>query len=377
MEYILKQFDENLMRFEAEEHSNNADYKITWINESKRHLLPLDMEQSEKGLDYWIKHRTIPKNRAFVHDLLSSCGLSINRPMHIISVCKGLSLNDCYWVTTEESQDTFASVNLYDNRLSKILAAIVFTGYGSSIRTSLISSPEFTTNGMLPKCWRRIDGKIHLYKGGTVGASNAGYEPYSEYYAAQIAECMEMNAVKYNLSKWKNVLCSTCELFTSKEYAYIPIGRIVQRGGIEAVVEYSRQLGEEYLSALYDMFIFDAVICNTDRHFGNFGLLIDNKTNKPVSPAPLFDHGNSLFNFAGKRAMENNNTMDEYVSILKPCVYDEFVDKAKEHMTAEHREKLRHLLSFRFKKHPRYNLEEKRLKLIEHQIHKRAAILLS
>jgi hypothetical protein len=46
------------------------------------------------------------------------------------------------------------------------------------------------------------------------------------------------------------------------------------------------------------MFVFDAIICNTDRHFGNFGVLVDNKTNKIVAPAPLFDHGNSLFNYA-------------------------------------------------------------------------------
>ena len=48
-----------------------------------------------------------------------------------------------------------------------------------------------------------------------------------------------------------------------------------------------------------DMLILDALIFNTDRHFGNFGFLVDNKTNQIVAPAPLFDHGNSLFNYAG------------------------------------------------------------------------------
>mgnify|MGYP007037131244 CR=1 FL=1 len=58
--------------------------------------------------------------------------------------------------------------------LFNILALIAFTGYGSSIRTSLASCPEFTTNGMLPKCWRRDSGKILLFKGGTSGAYNTG-----------------------------------------------------------------------------------------------------------------------------------------------------------------------------------------------------------
>ena len=48
------------------------------------------------------------------------------------------------------------------------------------------------------------------------------------------------------------------------------------------------------MDALEDMLVFDAIICNTDRHYGNFGVLVDNKTNAIAAPAPLFDHGNSL-----------------------------------------------------------------------------------
>ena len=72
----------------------------------------------------------------------------------------------------------------------------------------------------------------------------------------------------------------------------------MMRGGMAAVREYYQKLGAEYADALNDMLVLDAVICNTDRHFGNFGLLIDNHTNQITAPAPLFDHGNSLFNFA-------------------------------------------------------------------------------
>lgn len=59
-----------------------------------------------------------------------------------------------------------------------------------------------------------------LFKGGTSGAANTGKEPYSEFYASQIAQAMEINHVKYNLAKWKNEICSTCELFTNKNTSY-------------------------------------------------------------------------------------------------------------------------------------------------------------
>ena len=46
-------------------------------------------------------------------------------------------------------------------------------------------------------------------------------------------------------------------------------------------------------------------------------------------------------------------------------------------LTPELREKLRHLLNFKFKKHSRYNLPEKRLRMMERQVQKRARILLN
>ena len=276
----------------------------------------------------------------------------------------------------EGFEGKFSDFNLYENRFSNILALIAFTGYGSSLRASLNSSPEFTTNGMLPKCWRRVDGKIMLYKGGTSGASNTGFEPYSEFYAAQVAEVMGINAISYGLSRWKDTLCSTCELFTSKEQSFMPVGRIVKKGGFEAVEAYYSELDAEYQRAFGDMLLFDAVICNTDRHLGNFGFLIDNATNEIVAPAPLFDHGNSLFNFAGTDCWTSADALQEYADTLLPNVYDDFFGTAKSHMNSESREKVRRLLEFCFKRHSRYNLPPKRLKMIEDQIHKRARMLL-
>ena len=376
MNYELRHKDSILLKFSATENSNEPEIEIFWQNTELQYLLPLDLTVSEGGLSKWLKHRTIPKNRAYVHSFLSKCGMNINRPMNIIKLSKGLSVNDCYWIVEDGFDGLYDKYNLYENNFSRILALIAFTGYGSSIRTSLASCPEFTTNGMLPKCWRRISGKIMLYKGGTKGASNAGNEPYSEFYAAQIAEKLGINAIPYGLSKWKGELCSTCELFTSKELSFIPIGRIVTRGGIAAVSAYYESLGQEIVDALNDMIVLDAIICNSDRHFGNLGGMVDSDTNKIVAPAPLFDHGNSLFNFAGRDALESEESFQEYVDTLLPCVYDDYIAEAKAVLTNRHKAGLRHLLTFEFKAHSTYNLPAKRLKLIQNQVRKRAALLL-
>ena len=186
--YSLRIYDTELMRFSMEKQGlSGLVAEILYTNEEQAHLLPLDMERTGEGVIHWLERRVIPKNRAFVDEILKTLGLSHNDTKGIIDVCKGLSLNDSYWVVPEGFEGKFSQYNLYENRFSEILALVAYTGAGGS-RQAFTTSPELTTGGMLPKAWRYVehDG-IYLYKGGTTGASNAGREPYCEYYASQIA----------------------------------------------------------------------------------------------------------------------------------------------------------------------------------------------
>lgn len=375
--YILKVFDEELLKFNVVENLSDPVVEIAWVNKPRISMLPTGMNETNQDLAKWLKHRAIPRNRAFVNSFLSKCGLNANRPMDVITLCKGLSLNDAYWIVDENDSSTFEKVNLYENNFSQILASIAFTGYGSSIRSSFASSPEFTTNGMLPKCWRRISGKVYLYKGATSGASNTGNEPYSEKYSSLIAEAMGVNAIKYKISKWKGNICSVCQIFTSKDVGYVPVGRIVTAGGMKAVRKYYEDLGEEFVTALNEMLVFDALICNTDRHFGNFGVLIDCHTNKVIAPAPLFDHGNGLFSLAGEENWENEEVLEEYISTLLPCVYEDYIEEVKPYLDETLKKKIRKLFNFRFGRLGNYNYAANKIRLIEKMVRMRARMLLN
>ena len=376
VEYELRHFDKPLLRFEADKDSVNPEYRIRWVDEHATPLLPKGLDPTEKGVESWVRHRAIPKNRAFVSNFLARSGLSANRPLGIIAVCKGLSLTDCYWVAEAGGRDVFAKVNLYENPMSRLLAQIAFTGHGSSPRAGFSSSPEFTTNGNLPKCWRRIGGKVYLYKGGTTGAANAGFEPYSEFYASDVAAAFGVDAVSYGLHRWKGQLCSACELFTSLHRSFVPVASVVREGGFAAVVDYCKALGPVYEQALSDMVAFDALICNTDRHFNNFGFMVDSRTNEFIGPAPLFDHGNSLFYQGYGDDWLDDDHLGQYASALQPCAYDDFFDTAHALMTHETRAKVRGMLEFDFSHGPRLGFPAKRLRLIRNQIRTRAQILL-
>ena len=58
---------------------------------------------------------------------------------------------------------------------------------------------------------------------------------------------------------------------------------------------YFAELGERELEKFKSMLVFDALVCNEDRHMGNYGVLRDSATGIVRGMAPLFDHNMALF----------------------------------------------------------------------------------
>jgi len=373
--YSLRLYDEELLTFSMED-AGLSGMKTTLLSVNKNRLpvFPLDLELTDSGIFSWLRNRTIPKNRAFVDEILKTLGLSINNTKGIIDVCKGLSLNDSYWVVPEGFEGNFKTYNLYENRFSNVLSLVAYTGVGRSKPVNT-TSPELTTQGMLRKAWRFIDGKgIYLFKGGTEGAANTGNEPYSEYYASQIALRMGLHAIPYDLESWKGILASTCKLFTDIDTAYVPIGRIVKTGGIQACLDYYAGISPEAAEELKSMLVFDAVIYNEDRHFGNFGILRDNHSGKIIGAAPIFDNGLSLFNFA---MQDDIADLENYAKTRANPYGIPYETICREVMGPVQRNQLHRLINFRFTRHPSLNLPEERLLAIESHIQKRVRELLA
>lgn len=373
--YHLKLYDDTLLTFSFEEKGlEGLAVEIISFDENKKHLLPINMELTAKSIIKWLSNRVIPKNRAFVDEILKTFGLSVNDTKGIIDICLGLSLNDSYWVTPVEFEGKFADYNLFENPFSEALSLVAYTGVGSAEK-AFSTSPEFTTNGMLRKAWRHIDNDgIYLYKGGTEGAANAGNEPYSEYYACQVANAMGLNCVEYDLENWKEILASKCRLFTDIDTSFVPVSRLIKDRTLKNALDYYKELGKEFYDDLCSILVFDAVIYNEDRHFGNFGVLRENHTGEIIKPAPIFDNGLSLFNFAMADDMEN---LSEYAKTRTPPYGVSFDEVCKAVMGSKQKTQLRRLLNFTFTRHPSINLPEERLTAIEAQIQKRARELMS
>ena len=372
--YYLKLFDEDLLSFDMDNDLGLNISNIKILNNNRK-IFPIYLKNdiTEEKIEEFIKSRVIPKNRTFVQTILEAAGLNINDRKAIIDVSKGLSLIDSYWIVQDDTLK-FKDYNLYENDFSEVLSLVAFTGYSSKIR-DLITSPEFTTNGMLPKAWRRINEKVYLYKGSTKSYqfANTGYEPYCEFYASQVATKMGVDHVDYNLSKWQKMLASTCKLFTSKDISYVQIGDVVSYGGIKKVYEYIKELGFE--KKFVDMILFDAICINPDRHFGNFGLLRNNHTGEFIDFAPIFDNGESLLSKTMPDVFKDLHIFKEYIEKdeVNVSYYGvSFDDLVKEFCSKSNIKQLRKLVDFKFEKHSSYNLPAKRLDCLSYMIQERA-----
>jgi len=120
--------------------------------------------------------------------------------------------------------------------------------------------------------------------------------------------------------------------------------------------------------------LFDALILNTDRHLGNFGMLIDNESQKPIKAAPIFDNGLSFLNFIVQEKLKNiDSLMEDKISWFEL----NFDDQAKMFAMPRHIGRLEKLSNFKFQRHEFYNLDEDILRKAENFISKRSQVILN
>lgn len=124
------------------------------------------------------------------------------------------------------------------------------------------------------------------------------------------------------------------------------------------------------------MMVFDALICNTDRHLNNFGVLVDNTTNEIKCMAPLFDHGYCMFDEPREYIYQTPEKLKEYIKTLDPVFGRSFAENAKNFLGNRQKKELRHILDYTIKKHDKYNLSDIELNSFNKVLQDRAKAIL-
>ena len=341
--FILKNKDIDILSFTKEFHEGEymTEIKEIFNTELMPPLLKLVPGKEQNYFNIWIKNRSISINRYYIKEILKSLGFDRYDPIDLVLYARGLSLNDTYWIyDTEHPKVWWSDVNLYENTFKDSLEYVTFFGHSKSLGGRLQNSAELTLGGMLPKCWRREEGSTCLYKRGTSEYANAGREPIIEVIAYRIGKLMKLNIAEQELLNYEGYLCTRSSNFTSVEKSFIPAyeylkdleptmwtyGVICSRLGVRDGID--------------DMIVFDYIVNNTDRHFSNFGVLVNPDNNEVLEFAPLFDHGYSLLH----NTMDNDYPIDQeewYSRIIGPSSRD----RAKAVLQPRHREGIHNVLA--------------------------------
>ena len=379
--YTLRLYDEPLLEFvlspeDPARRRNGCAVSDAIVLSEKTHLFPYGLTASCEGIESWLRDRIIPENRYYADEILESLGLRRSDMMGILDTSKGVSLNDSYLVSRSDETGSFAECNAYENPFDDALGAVALTGRATPCRRVSVT-PELTTGGMLPKSWGIEGTGIYLYKGGTSGFANSGLEPYSEYFASQIARKMGLDAVEYGLTFREGRLVSRCGLFTDIDTSFVSAGVVVPQGGILACISFFDSLGARFSEAIRSMIVFDALVYQQDRHFGNFGVLRDNRTGKITAPAPVFDNGASLFCYAMADEIETGEKLENYAQTRRPPYRETYSELCAISLKKLQRRQVKRLIDFSFERHPEYAFPEERLRAIERHLQRRVARFLN
>lgn len=326
MEYYLMNKDTKLMKFSIDGEGVMEQCSVIEQYTDLPIWLP--------DIDTWISKRSAAKHRKHVQSILDMMG---GRTLSgFIGLTHCLSLNDTLWVKSALENINWDSVSLYSNDFDEVVSKLSFDGNGLCGMKFSITSPELTTDGAFDKCWVKEDD-IYLIKAGSTGASNAGREPYSEVLASQVYTCLCENSVQYKLTHYDGRVVSKCKLFTAEKYGYkaAAIFNLVTPNISKLLNEFSKFGGEDNFRR---MIVADAVCINQDRHFGNFGFLVNNETFERVAMAPVFDYNLAMFPYADW--YEGFPYMDKWIRERGPQIGTDYYETAKALMTTSIRSDL-------------------------------------
>jgi len=334
--------------------------------------LPVEM-RFEPNIAFYLSKRFSPTLRGIVgYNVMRENEPLATRFEDLIDFTGGFSLIDDFWMKrTDDKTKSWDEHNLFKNDISEEISELAFTGEGTFNITEFTRSPEFTTDGNVSKAWRRIDGITYLYKAGLPWKGNYASEQFSEYYASQVAESLDLRYVKYELDMWMGQVCSVCELFTSEDISYISARSLhLDIGGY--IQKQDRDSG--LYQQIADTILFDALTVNI-RHLGNFGFVQDNTTLDVIGFSPIFDNGMALLGDLSNTDLANPVCRSVFFMIGERMYARAKPDAIKSLLTKRQRDLAKEMTGFKFRRHSKFNQSDERLELLESLIHSRASFL--
>ncbi len=266
----------------------------------------------------WAMNRTLSLGRSYAKEILNTLRLSQNNRYAIFKACRGLSLEDAYWVKQDGDAQTWEDVNLFYNSLTLFVTEVSLSGSNKQFKVNVdikqnIHTPELTTLGASAKGWIRHEDGLYLHKVGKyelpaceiLDALGIEHIPYRESTQDEIHLYLSDERKEWIQGVGEAIVNS--KLFTSEDVALVTFEEFASLCAVYGLNPYdeAKKINPEFY---FKMQIADYILNNNDRHEQNWGFLMDNQTGKLISFCPLFDHDHA---FAGYDNIASQTTEEE------------------------------------------------------------------
>lgn len=248
---------------------------------------------------------------------------SIDNRVNICIKCKGVSIQDSYWIKEDNEVVNWDNINIRQNELSDIID-LSLTGFSPRITTSNIC-PELTTKGLYRKGWVHINNSLYMLKS---DKTNDYVNTKMEVLASDMLSCFQnrlesityVGDIKYTQNGGK-AFVSICKNFVEEKYSFIEAWEVIEYCK-RRNINFRRYCLERWGYLFASIPVLDYIIINTDRHTQNYGFLMDNDTGMIEKIAPLFDFNCALVaDYFKIDASETLSQMFNTAETLKEVAY--------------------------------------------------------
>ncbi len=246
----------------------------------------------------WWQHRAIPATRDDFARLIQVTGRTTS--LSLLENSSGLSLSDQLWVRRENSGETWAALNFFDNDFDPALGRATL---GECVETGapFSPSPNAALVGDLQKAWEIRDGRRVLVK---AGRAPFDQHPYNELIATRLFSRLmgPCGYVSYDVEMRGGRPLCVCPNMVTRDECLVHAWDIIrarQRQNHESMwmhlLACCKRLGLHAERDLTRMFICDYILANGDRHWNNLGVIFDAATMSAKRIAPIYDTGSCLW----------------------------------------------------------------------------------